>query len=251
MDRARMERVVWLVSGNKGACGKSVVAKSLVEWLWKQERPVTIVEGDRRTPDVAAVYEAATSSDEDGSKATLPCVRFDLQSEAGWPQFSDYLCTPDTDGVLVSGHIVTNLPDAITDRAMLFFERFMHLVQAYGFEVRVLFVMNTLPDGLHMFGTLAKTFPNVTPVKNLFFGKPRQFEHFDAAYGIEYDDKVLFFPPMSKSIMQVVRESNLSFSDFLAQRGNQASNFSYAKLVVAQWRDNMLEAFDDALFMDH
>jgi len=244
-----MDRVVWLVAGNKGACGKSVFAKSLIDWLLSKQIPVTVAEGDHRTPDVAAVFDSQ-AADSEQAHTVLPCRRFDLR-EDGWPEFSDYLCTPDDDGVLVSGHVVTNLPDAISDRAMLFFERFVHLVQAYGFEVRVVFVMNTLPDGLHMFGKLAGTFPNVTPVKNLAFGKARQFEHFDSAYGIEYDDRVLLFPAMTSSIMNVVRESNLSFSDFLDQRGNQPSNFSYAKLVVAQWRDNMLEALDDALNLDY
>lgn len=246
-----MNKVVWLVAGNKGGSGKSVTSKSLIDWLYKLDQPITVVEGDLRTPDVAAVY--AQSSHDDGAteeRIILPCMRFDLHDASGWPAFSDYLCTADEDGVLVNGHVVTNLPDGISDRAMLFFERFVHLVQAYGFRVRVLFVMNTLPDGLHFFGRLVQTFSDVIPVKNLAFGKVRQFEYFDAAYGLEFDDRVLLLPAMAPRIMQVVRESNYSFSDFLAQRGNQRSNTFHAKLVVAEWRDNMLEAFDDALYTD-
>jgi hypothetical protein len=243
-----MDRVVWLVTGNKGAAGKSVTAKSLAEWLHETEQPVTVVEGDRRTPDVAAVYEDTANGPTD--RITFPCRHFDLQVEEGWPEFSDYLCTPDSDGVLVSGHVVTNLPDAITDRAMLYFERFVHLVQAYGFRVRVLFVMNTLPDGLHFFGRLIQVFPEVIPVKNLHFGKAREFKHFDAAYGIEYEDRVLMLPAMNPRIMHVVRESSFSYRDFTTQRGNDVSNFTYAKITVAAWRDDMLEALDDALLMD-
>jgi hypothetical protein len=150
-----------------------------------------------------------------------------------------------------TGHFVTNLPDAITDRAMLYFERFVHLMVAYGFRVRVLFVMNTLPDGLHFFGKLTQVFPEVIPVKNLHFGKARDFKHFDAAYGLQYIDSVLMLPPMNPRIMQVVRESNLSFADFSEQRGNQPSNFLYAKIVIATWHVDMLEALDDALLMDY
>lgn len=243
-----MNRVVWLIAGNKGAVGKSVTAKCLAEWLRVHEEPITIVEGDRRTPDVAAVYELPQGDDTE--RMTFPCRHFDLQVEEGWPEFSDYLCTPDEDGVLVSGHVVTNLPDSITDRAMLYFERFVHLVQAYGFQVRVLFVMNTLPDGLHFFGKLTQVFPEVIPVKNLHFGKAREFKHFDAAYGFEYEDRVLMLPPMNPRIMHVVRESSLSFDDFTHQSGNEPSNFVYAKIVVATWRIDMLEALDDALLTD-
>lgn len=243
-----MTRYVWLVAGNKGAAGKSVMAKSLVEWVRSHEEPVTVVEGDRRTPDVAAVYEAVQGTDK--TSFTVPCRHFDLQVEEGWPAFSDYLCTADEDGVVVSGHVVTNLPDSITDRAMLYFERFVHLVQAYGYRVRVLFVMNTLPDGLHFFGKLIQVFPEVIPVKNLHFGRARDFKHFDAAYGFEYEDRVLMLPAMNQRIMHVVRESNLSFEDFTNQRGNAPSNFTYAKIVVATWRSDMLEALDDVLLMD-
>lgn len=243
-----MDRVVWLIAGNKGAVGKSATAKCLVEWLRSHEKPVTIVEGDRRTPDVAAVYEAVEG--EGAERMTFACRHFDLQVEEGWPEFSDYLCTADADGVLVTGHVVTNLPDSITDRAMLYFERFVHLVQAYGFQVRVLFVMNTLPDGLHFFGKLIQVFPEVIPVKNLHFGKARDFKHFDAAYGFEYEDRVLMLPAMNPRIMHVVRESNLSFEDFTNQHGNEPSNFIYAKIVVTTWRNDMLEALDDALLLD-
>jgi hypothetical protein len=244
-----MDRVVWLVAGNKGNVGKSVMSKCLTEWIHAGEQPVTVVEGDRRNPDVAAVYENP-SDGRANPKLSFPCKHFDLQIEDGWPDFSDYLCTPDEDGILVSGHVVTNLPDAITDRAMLYFERFVRLVQAYGYQVRVVFVMNTLPDGLHLFGKLINVFPEVVPVKNLHFGKPRDFKHFDAAYGLDYEDRILMLPAMNQRIMHIVRESNLSFEDFTKQTGNDPSNFVYAKIVVATWQADMLEALDDALIMD-
>ncbi|HDR8910598.1 polynucleotide 5'-hydroxyl-kinase [Burkholderia multivorans] len=232
-----MDRVVWLVAGNKGGCGKSVMAKALIDWLLNQSTRITVVDGDVRTPDVSAAFGSA-----------LPTRQFDLHDADGWPLFSDFLCTADDDGVLVDGHVVTNLPDGINDRAVLFFERFIRLVQAYGFQVRVLFVMNTLPDGLHFFGRLAQTFPDVIPVKNLAFGMVREFTHFDAAYGADHDDHVLLLPAMNGRIMQVVRESNLSFGDFINQEGDQESNFIYARIVVSEWRANMLEALDDALY---
>lgn len=226
-----MDKVVWLVAGNKGGAGKSVVAKSLVEWLKRQEVPITIVDGDTRTPDVASVFNT-----------TYRTAQFDLHEDAGWPLFSDALCQPE-----IEGHVVTNLPDGINDRAIQFFERFATLVDGYGFQVKVLFVMNTLPDGLHLFARLADSFPEVIPVKNLHFGAGRTFGHFDEAYGGDHGDRTILFPSMNPRIMQVVRESNLSFSEFIQQADNSESNFTYAKIVVADWFDSMQEAFDDFL----
>lgn len=226
-----MDKVVWLVAGNKGGAGKSVVAKSLVEWLKRQEVPITIVDGDTRTPDVASVFNT-----------TYRTKQFDLHGDAGWPLFSDALCQPD-----IEGHVITNLPDGINDRAIQFFERFTTLVDGYGFQVKVLFVMNPLPDGLHLFARLADPFPEVIPVKNLHFGAASTFAHFDEAYGRDHGERTILFPPMNHRVMQVVRESNLSFSEFIQQTDDSEGNFTYAKIVAADWFDSMQEAFDDFL----
>lgn len=226
-----MDKVVWLVAGNKGGAGKSVVAKSLVEWLKRQEVSIMVVDGDTRTPDVASVFNTIYKTEQ-----------FDLHEDAGWPLFSDALCQPD-----IEGHVVTNLPDGINERAIQFFERFATLVDSYGYQVKVLFVMNTLPDGLHLFARLADSFPEVIPVKNLHFGQSSSFAHFDEAYGPEHAERTILFPSMNPRIMQVVRESNLAFSEFVQQTDDSESNFSYAKIVVADWFDSMQEALDDFL----
>lgn len=234
-----MCKIVWLITGNKGGCGKSVMAKCLVEWLQNLSASITVVDGDTHTFDIASVFSEY-----------LPTARFDLHDTTGWSFLSDYLCSPHRDGRLVNSHIVTNLPDRIHHQVMLFFEHFIRLIQAYDFQVKVLFVMNALPDGLHLFGRLTEIFPEVIPVKNLAFAKVKEFIHFDAAYGFQQKARVLLLPGMNPRIMQVVRESNLSFADFLSQTDDQESNFIYAKIAVAEWRDSMLEEFDDTLYVD-
>ena len=225
-----MDKVVWLVGGNKGGVGKSVLAKSMVEWLQRKIVPITIIDGDQHTPDVAAVFNG-----------TLPTKLFNLHEDAGWPNFTDYLCQND-----IKGHIVANLPDSINETAIHFSERFNMLVQGYGYHVKVLFVINTLPDGLSLFARMANLY-EVIPVKNLHFGRPYAFPHFDTAYGREHGEQTILFPAMNMRIMHLVRESNLSFSDFITQNDESESNFTYAKLVVADWHDAMLEAIDDIL----
>lgn len=225
-----MDKIVWLVAGNKGGAGKSVVAKSLVEWL-KHWQSITVVDGDTRTPDVTSVF-----------KKRYRTEQFDLQEDAGWRLFSDTLCQSG-----IEGHVVVNLPDGISERAIGFFENFLALIDGYDFRVKVLFVMNTLPDGLHLFTQLAASFPDVIAVKNLHFGSAGTFTHFDETFGSEYGENTIHFPAMNPRIMQVARESNLSFSEFILQKDESENNFTYAKIVVADWFDSMQEAFDDAL----
>lgn len=226
-----MDKVVWLVAGNKGGAGKSVVAKAMIEWLRRNETPVIIVEGDTRTPDVHTTFQ--------GSSKT---VQYDLSDEPGWPQFSDFLCE-----TTFVGHIVANLPDGLSDRMIVYFQRLQSLAVNYGFEVKVLFVLNNLPDGLALFHTLCESFENIFPIKNLHFGSPAEFNAFDVNFAVKFEGRIVLFPRMQSKIMMLVRESSLSYQDFIEQTGDGKSNFSYGKIVVADWRDSMFEALDDVL----
>ncbi len=226
-----MDKVVWLIAGNKGGVGKSAVAKAFVEWLKSHEAPVMIVDGDKRTPDVHEAFNEL-----------LVTKQFDLNDEIGWPLFSDFICETDFDG-----HIVTNLPDGISDRAILYFGRLEQLALGYKFEVKVLFVINTLPDGLNVFDRLSGSFKTIFPIKNLYFGAPANFNHFDITFAERYEGKLILFPKMAPRIMTLVRESGLPYQQFAEQTGDAKSNFTYAKLVVADWRDSMIEALDEVL----
>lgn len=229
-----MDKVVYLIAGNKGGVGKSAVAKSLVEWLRFRETPAMIVDGDKRTPDVHAAFNDL-----------VPTEQFDLNDESGWPLFSDFLCQTQ-----FAGHIVTNLPDGISERVILYFQRLEHLANNFDFEVKVLFVINTLPDGLRLFDKLSDSFKNVYPVKNLVFGVSSDFSHFDAAFGIRYENRIIHFPKMPPKIMMLVRESSMPFQQFAEQTGDSRTNFTYAKLIVSDWRESMFDSFDEILLGD-
>lgn len=227
-----MDRVLWLVTGNKGGVGKSVVAKALVEWLHDGGVDVAIVEGDQRSPDVAAPFADR-----------LTIGTFDLQDETAWARCADYLCHLDDH----DGHVVANLPDGITERALRFIERTVSLIGNYGFSSKAAFVMNNLPDGLSLLTHLETCVPCLVPVKNLHFGRPRSFTHFDQAWGAERESRTVFFPAMNPTVMNLVRESHLSYSDFIVQRGDAPTNLLYPKFVVADWLLAVGEVFDDTL----
>lgn len=229
-----MQRTVWLVAGNKGGAGKSALAKLLVEWLLNHRLNVRVADGDARTPDVAQSFRNA-----------LSVWTFDLNDEDGWPAFADWLYAPDAP----VGHVVTNLPDGISDRAMRFLTRFRELGIGCGWRIRVLFLLCNLPDGLPMFARLERTFPDVLPVKNLHFGKPSSFVDFDQAFP-ELADQCVLFPALSRSVMTAVRQSTLPYSAFATQRGEAKTNISYHKAAVAQWEVSAREALDDFLFGD-
>ncbi|MFD2274826.1 hypothetical protein ACFS07_36685 [Undibacterium arcticum] len=142
---------------------------------------------------------------------TATTKQFDLNEETGWPLFSDFICETG-----FNGHVVTNLPDGISERAILYFQRLERLADSYDFEIKVLFVINTLPDGLHLFDKLSGSFKkNVFPVKKIYaLVPPSEFGHFDQTFGAKYADQTILFPRMAFKIMMLVRESSMPFQEF-------------------------------------
>lgn len=227
-----MDRVVWLVAGNKGGVGKSAVAKALAGWLRARPVPVIVIDGDGRTPDVARAFEDS-----------LHVSQMRLDEDGGWREYADFIGAH-----RLVGHLVTNLPDGISERAIGFLDRFRIVAEAHGFTVKVLFVMNTLPDGLHLLSELGFVMQSLYPIKNLHFGAAGSFSHFDAAYGDTYADQTILFPALNPRIMSVARESGMSFGSFSTQRTESPSNFAMAKIAVAHWYADACESFADVLY---
>lgn len=226
-----VERVVWLVAGNKGNVGKSVVAKTLAGWLKDRPAPVIVIDGDARTSDVAQAFEDS-----------LHVSRMRLDEDTGWREYADFI-----GGNRLVGHLVTNLPDGLTEKAIGFLDRFRAVAYAHGFTVKVLFVMNPLPDGLHVLSELGFVMRDVYPVKNLHFGRADEFKHFDSAYGNDYVDRTIRFPALNPQLMNVAREAGIAFASFATQKGNAKTNFLMAKLAVAHWYADACEALSDTL----
>lgn len=213
----------WIIAGNKGGVGKSLVAKLLVEWLAKECRLVTVIDGDIRTADV---YQAF--------KDDYECKQFDLADWDGWLALTDEMH-------VLEGDVVINLPDGISAKAVDWFSRFNPMVTDFQFNITALFVINTLPDGLEFYPELKRCFPNVHPVKNLYFGSMADFQHFD-----EQDDGAgdIILPAMNRELMGVVRNTNLSFSNYL-HGGDDPRIFLLARLALGEWVGESFLALDD------
>lgn len=219
----------WIVAGNKGGVGKSLVAKLLVEWLAKECRLVTVIDGDIRTADV---YQAFIDE--------YQCIQFDLADWDGWLALTDEMYA-------LEGDVVINLPDGISAKAVDWFSRFYPMVTDFQFDITALFVINTLPDGLEFYPELKRCFPNVHPVKNLYFGDMDDFQHFDAMTdGAEGD---IILPAMNRELMGVVRNTNLSFSKYL-QGGDDPRIFLTARVTLGEWVGEAFAALDDLKLLD-
>jgi hypothetical protein len=227
-----VNRIVWLVTGNKGGGGKSVVAKGLADWLEGKSVPLMVTDGDLHTQDVRADLGSL-----------LPINKIDLSHAAGWKEYGDFLGQSN-----FQGHVVTNLPNALSHWLGGSIKALSKLGRGLGFQVKVLVVINTLPDGLRLLDAFTEILHNTYIVKNLHFGTAHDFGAFDSCTSAQnFEGRVILFPGMNPRTMMVVRTERMSFKAFLAQTGNSRSNTIYAKIVVAHWREAMHEAFENVL----
>lgn len=214
----------WIIAGNKGGVGKSLVAKLLAEWLVKEKREVSIVDGDVRTPDVYQAFHQDHL-----------CKQFDLADWDGWLALTDEMHS-------LEGDVVINLPDGISAKAVDWFSRFNPMVTDFGFDITALFVINTLPDGLEFYPELKRCFPNSRPVKNLYFGPMDAFRHFD---GLAEDaSESIILPAMNRELMSAVRNTKYSFSEYL-DGGDNPDVFLLARLALEDWLGECFDALDD------
>lgn len=225
-----MGKVFWLIAGNKGGVGKSTVASAFIEWLASHNVKTLICDGDSRTPDVAQAYCLRFST-----------KKFDLHNQRGWEETADWLLGKD-------GHVVANLPDGVSDRAIKYFQDFKSLANSMNFEVKMLFVMNTLSDGISMIGRIQNHI-DIIPVKNLIWGKSSDFRDFNTLYN--FGENVILFPPSNKVAQTMLRDSSLSLTEFISQKSRHASsNILSVKASVACWLQTSFEAFEDILIGD-
>ena len=220
---------VWVIAGNKGGVGKSVLCLAFAEWLQRQSKTISILEGDIHNPDVALRL----------------CTRFqtsriDLHYEKGWQTFADLLIERSGTDVIV------NLPDALNENALRYFSSFEKLASALSFNVKMLFCINTLADGLHIYKQAAKDFDCI-PVKNLYFGKLGEFSKFDGLYD---GHNAILIPALNRRSMQLFKDTDLSFSEYINQSENLGSNSLFNKYIIAEWLSTACDSFDDVLCAD-
>lgn len=222
-----MSKEVWLVVGNKGCVGKSVVSKLMCEWYRYQGSPFALADGDPEG-DVDAAYASLAHTSE----------VFDLSTNMGWADFTDWIC--------LSRHnfpIIANLPDAVTEKTIQALDRYKPSVDDLGFRTRVIFVINTLPDGLTLLPKMRKLIRSVYVAKNLFFGANENFAFYNRRYGRHFDS--IYIPRLQPHLMNETRAAELPFSAVARARPDQPVSSVLARLSMAEWLESAYLALEE------
>lgn len=158
---------VYLVHGDKGGPGKSLVADVFADWLLNRGIEPVIVDADMRNPDVARMFE--------GSPAQV--VLINLREADGWLELSSVIEEAGERPVLI------NLPGNIGDEVEKRVPALAEALQALKKDAYMLWVLNREPDSVNLLRVATAAFGDVlkrtVAVRNLHFGDAAKFSRWN------------------------------------------------------------------------
>jgi hypothetical protein len=244
-----MGEPIFVINGEKGGPGKSLVARTAVDFIFREfpSKEILIVETDVSGADVGQCYDLGLRQDD---KAF--CERYarimvkNLNMKAikrgedstdegtlGWRTFSDTL-EKNQDRV-----IVVNCGAALIDSAVANAGTFCAHLKEHGLNYITLWVMNTVDTSVASLKAYMEAFDTVThAVKNLWFGDPADFVLFDKAKWVnetlkKRSGQVLHFPVLARDITRALEFSRDPFDIFCS--GLPSS----ARVLAESWRNRV------------
>lgn len=154
------------VHGDKGGVGKSMVSRSLADYLSVNKETVAVVDADTSNPDVQRMFAN-----------NLVCQSIDLRAENGWMDLIDFVKEH------LGQSIIVNLPAGIGDQMkthLSFLALFLN-EQKSAIETEMWWTMNVTHDAVNLLDVAIKAygkfFNKIRVVCNLHFagGDREQF----------------------------------------------------------------------------
>lgn len=182
-----------LVDGDKGGVGKSVVAGSLVDWIFGKGRSVAVVDGDARNADVGRLFDDL-----------LPVKQADLRVHDGWMDVTDFVYGQPADRT-----VVISMPAGIGGELKREADRFADMAKQLARPIMLLWVINRTPDSVILLrealDSIGGHLAHRVVFKNLFFGEPEKFRRWDGSETRKEFERsggtVLGFPELHERVM--------------------------------------------------
>src|SRR5579883_1434770 len=219
---------VYLIHGDKGGVGKSMLAATFTEYLLSRDLPVVLVDGDQRNTDVGRLF-----------KDTIPTISPNLRERSGWLEVADLL------NEQAANDVVIVLPGNIGSEFTTEGEFFGDVLNDLKRSLATFFVLNRSADSVNLLRVFAEKFGSlgkIVAVRNLFFGDADRFTRWNdsktRAALLKGGAKEIDFEELLDS---VVDESFAA----LPPRRFTDTELSYAKkLTLRRWLDRNFAAFD-------
>lgn len=233
-----MTKTVWMVCGNRGGVGKSLVSLALISCLMSiARRQVATLDGDGRSPDVhAACVRKIPSRAVDFRK--LRPDRFDDMSVFDYESIVQNLLSISTD-------LVINTPDGADDVLMQWFDSTLRFTESANVHFKMLYVMNHRENGLDILPDMARRFAFLFPIRNLHFARADAFTAFEENHE-EGFRRTFDFPVLrDDEVTQLLVKQYLP-SEFVDTRGG----YILSRQRVKNWLDEASNVFLEIMDID-
>lgn len=219
---------VYLIHGDKGGVGKSMLAATFIEYLLSRALPMVLVDGDQRNTDVGRLF-----------KDTITTVSPNLRERSGWLEVADLLNDQTANDVVIV--LPGNIGSEFTTEGE-FLGDVLHDLKR---SLATFFVLNRSADSVNLLRVFAEKFGNlgkIVGVRNLFFGDTERFTRWNdsktRAALLKNGTKEMDFEELLDSVVDE------SFSALPPRRFTD-TDLSYAKkLTLRRWLDRNFAAFD-------
>lgn len=204
-------KTIWLVCGNRGGVGKTLLALALVSCLMDvSRRQVAVLDGDGRSPDVFAAASRKVPARAADFRRLRPGDYDDLNDRTYELMVNSLL--------RISTDLVINTPDGTDDVLMKWFDTTLRFAEQSGATFKLLYIMNNRGSGLDMVPSMAKRFEFMFPIRNLHFARPEGFTDFNTQYADKFG-QVFDFPELrSNEVAQLLDKQYLP-AEFVETRG--------------------------------
>lgn len=241
---------VWVVSGNKGGVGKSLVALGLTQTLINEcgKDEVSVIDGDARTPDVQRLCVRRMPTRVLDFRMLRPDSPHSMSEDDYWDVISGYL--------RVSDHVVINTPDGADDQLMGWFDSTLRCTEEMSTQSDVnfkfVFVLSPVEDGLQYLPKLAGRFQKLYPVRNLYFGGTERFRAFNEQYAGLFGS-VLDFPVLHGGEVDRVKWHRVMPQEYADMRWSRANPDVVVPRVLSRqrvqdWLCKVTDTFYDSIY---
>lgn len=228
-------KTVWMVSGNKGGVGKSLLCLALASALQARGEKFSVLDGDGRTGDVHASFVRKHPSRLADFRELRPeshTCPLDAVYEAMVHQL-----------LLTSQHLIINTPDGADSMLMKWFDLTLKHTESYNYEFKFLYMMSDRPDGLELLPDLAQRFLSLYPIINLHFGRPDRFAVFNIDHAPMFHE-VLEFPVLRGEEVRLLFDARTFPAEVAVKRRGAAYRWSgLTRARIRRWQEQIQTIF--------
>lgn len=236
-------KTILMILGDKGGVGKTVVTRLIYDYLKRKNVSIAAYDCDKRNAQFVRHYGKRDADGKLMGQTPLDGVaRIDIFDPVGLGSLLDDLESAKPDFAVIDMPAGGHGQLEKTEQTFAFCES----AKSLGYEVVLVHVLSRVKDSAHALTRLINFFGDKVSylvVKNGFFGDADKFTRFETGPAKEALERqngaVLYLPDLYDTILDIVDEHNLTFSE--------AKKSTYLPFSLRQMAATWMNRFDDEL----